>query len=338
MIRFACPWAFALALLLALAAWRMLRRARAAALAFPGAGSLPPRASWRRSLRHLPPALLLAALACGVVALARPQRALSTVRSSKDAIAIEMAVDVSGSMRELDYSKSRTEPKTRLEVVKETFADFVEKRPDDLVGLVAFGGYASTRAPLTFDHRALLDVLADTRIPGEDGAPVGNDELQTAIGDGLAMAVARLGAASNVASRIVVLLSDGMNNYGSLSPGQAAALARHEGVKVYAIGVGTPEGAARGGGLFGMLGGGGDGVDSRTLKAIAKATGGRYFDVRSKTGLEKSLAEIDALERTEVESRTFVRREELFAPWLAACCALAALALPLGAALRRSPV
>ena len=203
---------------------------------------------------------------------------------------------------------------------------------------VAFGGYATTRAPLTFDHRALLDVLADTRIPGEDGSPVGNDELQTAIGDGLAMAVARLGAASNVASRIVVLLSDGMNNYGSLSPGQAAALARHEGVKVYAIGVGTPEGAARGGGLLGMFGGGGDGVDARTLKAIAKATGGRYFDVRSRTGLEKSLAEIDALERTEVESLVRVRREELFAPWLAACCALAFLALPLGAALRRSPV
>ncbi len=339
MIRFACPWAFALAIPLALAAWRMLRPARAAALALPGAGALPRRRSWRQRLRHAPPALALAGLACGVVALARPQRTLATVRSTKDAIAIEMAVDVSGSMRELDYSRSRSEPKTRLEVVKDVFAEFVEKRPDDLIGLVAFGGYASTRAPLTFDHRALLDVLAATRIPGEDGAPVGNDELQTAIGDGLAMAVARLASATNVASRIVVLLSDGVNNFGMLSPNQAAALARHEGVKVYAIGVGTPEGrAAPGGGLAALLGGGGDGADERALRAIAKATGGRYFNVRSRTGLEKSLAEIDALERTEVESRTYVRREERFAPWLAACCALLALALPLGAALRRSPV
>lgn len=337
MIRFASPWAFALALPLAAAAWRMLRRARAAALTLPGAGALVRRATWRHRARHLPPALVLAGAACGIVALARPQETLSTVRSTRDAIAIEMALDVSGSMRELDYSKSRTEPKTRLAVVKETFAEFVEKRPDDLIGLVAFGGYASTRAPLTFDHRALLDVLAETRIPGEDGGPVGNDELQTAIGDGLAMAVARLGAASNVASRIVVLLSDGVNNFGSIAPGQAAALARHEGVKVYAIGVGTPESAAQAGGLFGLLGARGDGVDSRALKAIAKATGGRYFDVRSKTGLEKSLAEIDALERTEVESRTLVRRGERAAPWLAACCALFFCALPLGAALRRSP-
>lgn len=337
MIRFACPWAFLLVLPSAAAAWRMLRRARAAALSLPGAAALPRRPSWRQRARHLPPALVLAGLACGIVALARPQETLSSVRSSKDAIAIEMAVDVSGSMRELDYSKSRTEPRTRLEVVKETFAEFVSKRPDDLIGLVAFGGYASTRAPLTFDHRALLDVLRETRIPGEDGSPVGNDELQTAIGDGLAMAVARLGAASNVASRIVVLLSDGQNNFGSLSPGQAAALARHEGVKVYAIGVGAPENAVRAGGLFGLVAGG-DGVDSRTLKAIAKATGGRYFDVRSESGLEKSLAEIDALERTGVQSETLVRRGERAAPWLAACCALLALALPAGAALRRSPV
>ena len=318
MIRFACPWAFALALPLALCAWRMLRPARAAAIALPRAAALPRRASWRRSLRHLPPALALAGLASGIVALARPQRALSSVRSTKDAIAIEMAVDVSGSMRELDYSKSRTEPRTRLDVVKETFADFVAKRPDDLIGLVAFGGYASTRAPLTFDHRALLDVLAATNIPGEDGAPVGNDELQTAIGDGLAMAVARLAPATNVASRLVVLLSDGQNNFGSVAPGQAAALARQQGVKVYAIGVGTPEGrAGAAGGLAALFGGGGDGVDEKTLRSIAKATGGRYFNVRSKTGLEKSLAEIDELERTEVESRTYVRREELFAPWLA---------------------
>lgn len=338
MIRFACPWAFALAVPLALAAWRMLRPARSAALAFPGAGSLPRRASWRRNLRHLPPALVLAGLACGVVALARPQKTLSSVRSTKDAIAIEMAVDVSGSMRELDYSRSRSEPKTRLEVVKDVFAEFVEKRPDDLVGLVAFGGYATTRAPLTFDHRALLDVLAATRIPGEDGSPVGNDELQTAIGDGLAMAVARLSSATNVASRIVVLLSDGMNNFGTVSPGQAAALARHEGVKVYAIGVGTPENRAAAGGLFGLLGGGGGGADERALKEIARATGGRYFNVRSRTGLEKSLEEIDSLERTEVETRTWTRREELFAPWLAACCLLLACALPAGAALRRSPV
>ena len=222
-----------------------------------------------------------------------------------------MAVDVSGSMRELDYSKSRTEPKTRLQVVKETFAEFVRKRPDDLVGLVAFGGYATTRAPLTFDHRALLDVLAATGIPGEDGSPVSNEELQTAIGDGLAMAVARLEAASNVASRLVVLLSDGENNFG---PERAAA-----------------------GGLAGLLFGGG-GADGRTLKAIAKATGGRYFDVRSRTGLEKSLAEIDAMERTEVQTDVWTRRDERFAPWLVACCILLALALPLGAALRRSPV
>lgn len=339
MISFARPWAFALAPIAAAAAWRMLRRTRAAAAAkLPLAASLPSRPTLRQRLSWLAPALFSAGLACGIVALSGPREEISSKRETKDSIAIEMAVDVSGSMAALDFATSAADPKTRLDVVKETFRQFVEKRPDDLVGLVAFGGYATTRCPLTLDHAALFDVLSTLAIPGEDGEPVSEEETATAIGDGLAMACARLASATNVASRIVVLLSDGENNYGIASPEEAAALAKHEGVKVYTVGVGSN-------GVFPALWRSGSQrrivrtqsrLDERTLRAIATSTGGRYFNVRTEGALDDALSEIDKLERTEIEATVRFRHETKHEPWLLASAALCAAAVLAAGSSRRA--
>ena len=284
---------------------------------------------------------MLAGLAAGIVALARPRAEFALVSESKDAIAIEMAIDVSGSMMALDFSTEKEPDRTRLDVVKETFRDFVAARPDDLVGLVAFGGFATTRCPLTADHDALLAVLAETRVPGSDGEPIEEGEAETAIGDGLSMACARLAAATNVATRIAILLSDGVNNYGIATPAEATALAKRRGIKVYAIGVGTtgpvPFPAIDARGRRVRTRGYGE-IDERALRRIATETGGLYFNVRTEGALQDALAKIDELEKTSVEVERRVRREERFAPWLAACIALVGAGLLVAGGGRRSLV
>ena len=287
------------------------------------------------------PLLVIAGLAAGIVALARPRAEFALVSESKDAIAIEMAIDVSGSMMALDFSTEKEPERTRLDVVKETFRDFVAARPDDLVGLVAFGGFATTRCPLTADHDALLAVLAETRVPGSDGEPIEEGEAETAIGDGLAMACARLAAATNVATRIAILLSDGVNNYGIATPAEATALAKRRGIKVYAIGVGTtgpvPFPAIDARGRRVRTRGYGE-IDERALRRIATETGGLYFNVRTEGALQDALAKIDELEKTSVEVERRVRREERFAPWLCASLSLLCLGLLLAGPGRRSLV
>ena len=341
-MRLAAPWALALFLPWAFAAWRMLRRTRGGAIPFPGARRLAVRPpTLRQRLGALPAPLLLAGLAAGIVALARPQAQFALTTESKDALAIEMAIDVSGSMMALDMATAAAPDRTRLDAVKETFRQFVEARPNDLIGLVAFGGFATTRCPLTADHDALLAVLAETRIPGSNGESIEEGEAETAIGDGLAMACARLAAATNVSSHVAILLSDGVNNYGLATPAEATALAKRRGVKVYTIGVGTTGpvptfGIDRFGRkvrtrTFGE-------IDEKALRRIADETGGRYFNVRTEGALAEALEEIDALEKTTVEVERRVRREERFAPSLALGLALSLLALLLAGGGRRALV
>ena len=341
----ACPWALLLFAPWGFCLWRTMRRCRRpAALPFPALRELPRTDTWRRRAAALPAPLLLAAAALAIVALARPQRqSLANPHSAREAIAIEMAIDISGSMCALDLATDAAPRKTRLDVVKETFRDFVERRPDDLVGLVAFGGFATTRAPLTFDHEALFRVLEATSIPGEDGTPATGEETMTAIGDGLALACARLRAASNVASRVAVLLSDGENNAGVATPGEAAEMAAADGVRVYTIGVGrntrgnvpglarTPDGRTQMVWVDARL-------DDRVLRAIASKTGGRYFAVGSRNALDEALAEIDSLEKTSLEEAPRRRADERFAPLLAGSLALTALALCLAPLSRKTLV
>jgi len=233
MFRFATPLAFLLLAPWALAAWGLFRRGAPAAILFAATHRLPERtAGWRAVLVHVAPVLFLAGTLLLIIAAARPQTYFSRTQHHINAIAIEMVVDVSGSMQALDLSERTaigTNFKSRLDVVKESFAEFIAQRPDDLIGLVTFGGYASTRCPLTADHEALLHVLRGVEIPGTaadaQGRPADQEETLTAIGDALATAVARL-ANAEPKTRIIVLLTDGDSNTGIIAPEQALDAAK----------------------------------------------------------------------------------------------------------------
>ncbi|MBL7077919.1 MAG: VWA domain-containing protein, partial [Kiritimatiellae bacterium] len=237
MFHFSSPYYFFLLPALALAGWFVLRRRIRAGLTFSAVSALPTqRATWRITVARLLPGMYLLALFLTIIALARPQTVLSRSHRSADVIAMEMVVDISGSMNALDLSvrtPTGTKHRTRLDAVKETFAGFVDKRPDDLIGLVTFGGYAVTRVPLTADHEALQHVLGGVEVPREvyvDGQVVNQEELLTAIGDALAMGCARLRDSEPV-SRIIVLLTDGESNTGAITPEAGIKLASELGIK-----------------------------------------------------------------------------------------------------------
>ena len=344
---FAWPYSFLFAIPLGIAAWRMLRKGRRSGVKFAATGRLPSRtAGWRARLANFAPLLFLAGAALLVVACARPRRPLNRESRNVEAIAIAMTVDVSGSMEALDLSpagvKSLDAAKTRLDVVKELFAKFVEARPDDLIGLVTFGGYASSRAPLTADHEALLHVLKGVEVPAvsfdANGEIVDPDETMTAVGDGLAMALARLKNAETK-SRVVILLSDGVSNTGAVEPDDAAAAAAKLGVRVYTIGVGTHSARTpfRSRDMFGRTSVqyANMSFDESQLKSIAKKTGARYFGVRDAKGLKAALEEIDSLEKTSLDRTVFQRYREYFPPFLMAGVALVFVAVSLQMAASR---
>ena len=312
---------------IAVAAWRLLRRGRRSGIRFSAVGRLPAKAAgWRARLAALTPFILLAGLSLLTIAAARPRTSLAHEKKSVDAIAIAMTVDVSGSMDALDLTPKGerfSRETTRLAVVKKLFAEFVGKRPDDLIGLVTFGGYASTRSPLTADHEALLNVLKGVEIPSiavdAQGQAIARDEQMTAIGDGLATALARLKDAKPK-TKIVILLSDGVSNTGAVEPDEAAAAAAKMGVKVYAIGVGT---RSRRTPIFGKDFFGRATIqyadmtfDEKQLRTIAKKTGGTYFPVNDRDSLENALEEIDQLETTQLDADVYNRWKEHFTSFL----------------------
>jgi len=317
MFRFASPLAFLLLVPVGVAAWLVYRRRVREGLLFSAAFRVQAaKKTWRTVVSLLLPVLYIAGLVFGVVALARPQTVFSRSTRHADVIAIMMVVDISGSMEALDFTQGRvtlSNYRTRLDVVKETFADFIAKRPEDLVGLVTFGGFASTRSPLTTDHNALLHILKGVEIP--DRAHASQEEFATAIGDGLATACARLEKAEP-GSKIVVLLSDGASNAGIIEPPEAADAAKKLGIKVYTIGVMSPRGHAM------MLVPDRFGrkrivnaqldMDEGTLKRIAATTDGKYFNVQDPDGLKEALDDIDELEKTEVEREMYHQYNELF--------------------------
>ena len=344
---FANPWMFVLFAPLAFAAWRLLRRGRRGGIRFSAVARIPARsAGWRAAVAGATPYILLAGLSLLVVAAARPRTSLAHEKKSVDSIAIAMTVDVSGSMEALDLTPKGEKfslDTTRLAVVKKLFAEFVEKRPDDLIGLITFGGYAATRSPLTADHAALLNCLKGVEIPSvaldQQGNAIAGDEQMTAIGDGLATALARLKDAKPT-SKIVILLSDGVSNTGAVDPDEAAATAAKMGIKVYAIGVGTKANHTPiiSTDFFGrkrvqyvsMS------FDEKQLKGIAAKTGGRYFAVNDREALVEALAEIDQLETTVIEADVYDRWSEHFAAFLfaGALFVLAAVSLSMSAARR----
>ena len=337
---FANPLLLLLFVPVAFAAWRLLRRGRRSGIRFSAIGRLPAKtAGWRAQVAALTPFILLAGLSLLTIAAARPRSSLAHERKSVDAIAIAMTVDVSGSMDALDLTPKGerfSRNTTRLAVVKRLFADFVDKRPDDLIGLVTFGGYAATRSPLTADHAALLNVLKGVEIPSiavdAQGRPIAQDEQMTAVGDGLATALARLKDAKPK-TKIVILLSDGVSNTGAVEPDEAAAAAEKMGVKVYAIGVGT---RSRRTPIFGRDIFGRAAIqyadmtfDEKQLRSIATRTGGTYFPVNDRDSLEKALEEIDQLETTALDADVYNRWKEHFVPFLLSGALLVLLAVSL---------
>ena len=345
---FAFPYGFLLFLPLALAAWRMLRRGRRGGVRFAPVRRLPAKtAGWRARLAALAPLVFVAGACALVVACARPRRPLNRANKNIDAIAIAMTVDVSGSMEALDLSPEFTgrrnvtslninDLKTRLDVVKELFAKFVEARPDDLIGLVTFGGFASSRVPLTADHEALVKTLKGVEVPSvsydANGQPVDAEETMTAIGDGLMTALSRLKGAE-VKSKIVILLSDGMSNTGAVDPDDAAKAAAKMGIRVYTIGVGTHGNHTpfKSRDMLGrmQLAYANMSFDESQLKSIAKATGARYFAVNDAEGLKAALDEIDMLEKTTIDRTVFQRYHEYFPPFLLAGALLVFIAVSL---------
>jgi Ca-activated chloride channel family protein len=279
-------------------------------------------------LRNLPAVLRLAGLLLLLAAFARPQTGHREEEVLTEGIDIALAVDISGSMRTEDFK-----PKNRLEVAKDVVGQFVRGRRNDLIGLVVFAANAYTRCPLTLDYGVLQDLLAGVEI-----AP--REEDGTAIGMGLATAVARLKDARGK-SKVIILLTDGRNNRGQIDPVSGARLAQALGIKVYTIGVGT-EGEAPypiddpilGRRYINVQAD----IDEETLKAIADATGGRYFRATDARSLKSIFALIDSMEKTEIKVRGYTRHTENFAWFLypGALLILADIALA-GTVLRRIP-
>jgi Ca-activated chloride channel family protein len=305
MIGFTRPLVLLVLLLLPWWWWRRRRQRPVAAVVSDTAPfSEAVRGRWRLLL---PPALRSLSIAAFLLAAAGPFRPGDPRIVRADGIAIVIAIDVSTSMLSMDF-----EPSNRLEVAKQQAVAFVRGRTADRIGLVTFAGEALTQVPVTLDYPTLIHAIQNIEA-GElaDG---------TAIGSGLATAVARLRKVPG-ASKVVLLLTDGVNNQGIIDPRTAAQTAEAFGIKVYTVGVGT-EGEARtptGRGLKGfqyeMLP---VQIDEPLLQEIASRTGGRYFRAKDAESLARIFQQVDQLEKTPVEVVRYARRDERTRPFLAA--------------------
>ncbi len=337
-IEFAETWLLLLLLLAPVVFWlSYLSRGR---VVYSSLKLLPAHsASWRTRLAWLPDALLALAVAAFVIAAAGPRRGEENAKIRREGIAILCAIDISGSMMALDLSPPKKE-QTRLDAVKVAFERFVlgganlSGRPDDAIGLVSFARYADTRSPLTLDHANLIAAARQLQIVSD------REEDGTAIGAGLALGVERL-RTFKAKSKVLVLLTDGVQNFDEISIDAAIDEARDGKVKVYTIGAGTNGMAA----VRVPTGDGGSQlmqtqvqIDEQTLTEIADKTGGKYFRVTDNASLSAVYAQIDALERTAIEDTRFANYEQLFASVLVTALALLVVGLLLRATLfRRVP-
>ena len=327
--------AIVLAPLVYLLAWRTSASVTYASLAIADVG---PR-SLRVRLARLPALLTALAVAALAVALAGPRSGDATTHVKREGIAIMLSIDRSGSMRAVDFAGNDANI-SRLDAVKDVLRQFVgggdagQGRPDDLIGLIAFGTYADGLCPLTLDHGNLLAILADAEIPEEE------TEQATAVGEGLGLAVERLREQEAV-SKIVILLTDGVNNAGVIDPLVAADLAANHDIKVYTIGAGRSGFAPfpvtdRHGRTF--LQRARVEIDEESLREIAKRTGGRYFHAEDAEGLADIYREIDRLERSEITEIRYLRyREHYSIAVLAALLLMAVAATSAATVLRRLP-
>lgn len=278
--------------------------------------------SWKVRLMLLQMLLRVVAFVMLVIVLARPQTQNSWKNKTVEGIDIMLAIDVSTSMLAEDLKPNR------LEAAKQVAAEFISGRPDDNIGLTIFAGEAFTQCPMTTDHSSLLNLLQNVRT---DIAARGLIQDGTAIGMGLASAVSRL-KDSKAKSKVVILLTDGSNNMGDLSPMTSAEIAKSLGIRVYTIGVGTNKVAP-----YPMPVAGGVQyvnvpveIDTRTLSDIAATTNADFYRATNTGELHEIYKEIDKLEKSKLSVTQFSKRYDAYQPFAAA----AALALLLELLLR----
>ncbi|HUP65038.1 MAG TPA: VWA domain-containing protein [Thermoanaerobaculia bacterium] len=281
------------------------RRRREGSFTFSSLGLIDGGGSWRSGTSWMPLLLESIALALLVIALARPQE-IHPMAQDRRGIDVVIALDASGSMAAEDF-----QPQNRFEVAKEMIGEFIDLRNDDRIGIVTFGQRAATRVPVTFDRRVAREVLA--------GVEVGENGDGTAIGTAIATAVNRL-SRSPARSRVIVLLTDGVNNSGSIEPPAAAELARELGIRLYAIGVGSygpvPVPIRMQSRITGEI----EIVyqtiradlDDAMLTSIAERTGGEYFRATDEQALADILRTIDRLEKSRLAAPPELLAEELY--------------------------
>lgn len=321
-VRFALPWVLYLLGLLPLLAlyyvWRYRRHQVTLTLSgLKGLESEKP--GWRVKLLPLLPSLRLLSIAALIVAIARPQAMFSEESITTEGIDIVLAMDVSTSMLAIDFQPNR------IEAAKKTAAEFIEGRPYDRIGLVVFAGESFTQCPITLDHRVLLDLVKSADAwQLQDG---------TALGDGLWMGLNRLIDSTALQSKVVILLTDGVQTAGEFAPLDAARAASDLGVRIYTIGIGSqttrniPVLDKRGVKIFELDPS--NSLDEKTLTEVAEMTGGQYFRATSTDKLREIYREIDQLEKEKIDVNVAQRYDEKFYPlaWLAALLLLLEIAL-----------
>lgn len=305
-ISFANPeWFFLLLIIPLLVVWYFFRRRNHTAVM--QVSTLEAIRGRRKSMKILVNESLyflrLLALTFMIVALARPQTSLSRQDISIEGIDLMIAFDVSGSMLAMDFKPDR------MGAAKEVAMEFIDGRPNDRIGLIIFSGETFTQCPLTTDHTVLKNLFRDIKSGMIDDG--------TAIGDGLATAVNRL-RESKAVSKVIILLTDGVNNMGSLDPRSAAEIAKLYGIRIYTIGIGTygqaPYPVQT---PFGMQTQMMEvKIDEPLMQEIARMTDGKYFRATNNEKLREIYREIDQLEKSKIDVTEFRKKKEEFLPWL----------------------
>lgn len=259
--------------------------------------------SSRIYLQHIPFSLLMLSIIGIIIALARPQSTSTRKEIDTEGIDIVVAIDVSTSMLAEDVKPNR------IEAAKETAKEFIKKRPNDRIGLVIFSGESYTQCPVTIDHTVLINLI--------DKIKAGMIIDGTAIGMGLATSVSRL-KDSKAKSKVIILLTDGINNTGIISPRTATDIAQTFGIKVYTIGLGT-----KGMAPYPVKTPFGTQyqyvdvkIDDQLLTYIASATGGKYFRATNRKSLEKIYSDIDNMEKTKINVAYFSKKRDHYFPFV----------------------
>ncbi len=311
-LEFKNPWALLLLVPYALMVFVFLRKRIFTGGVLMAASSkelMKPRRTFRTATYRYLPVLRLLAIFLLIIAVSRPGRGIDYSSVKNLGIDIMIALDVSGSMMGEDF-----QPDNRLAVARAVVSDFISKRPGDRIGMTVFAGEAYLQCPLTSEHNILGDIISSV-----DFGTVAVDG--TAIGDALSLSAARL-AESKAKSRIILLITDGVNNRGRVDPETASGICAELGIKVYSVGIGR-EGKVPypGGGIFGkryIM----NQFDPESLQKISEKTGGRFYRAQSADVFRENMRDIDALEKSEIDLKIYHEFHDKFQFFLIAAAVL----------------